>query len=158
MADDEYSAQHYGSESSEINNESYVYHESSSIEDDTMFSVVKSKRKGMDAYLNSDPSHKIIGKKYDRLEYYASSRIPGMPIRNAVTGIREYNMPIGSISIEAQFFKVCYAANDSTNMPDTLYYDSPEQFERHMRCNVNSETKHTWKRKYDKHTIRYNEQ
>ena len=156
MDEDDYSAQQYGSEPSEINNESYVYHESSSIDDDTMFSEVKSKRKRMDAYLNSDPSHKIIGKKQDRLEYYASCNILGMPIRNAVTGIREYNMPIGSISIEAQFFKVCYAANYSTNTPDTLYYDSPEQFERHMRCNVNSKTKHAWKRNYDKHTIRYN--
>jgi len=157
MDEDDYSAQHYGSEPSETHNDSYVYNESS-VDDDTMFSEVKGKRKRMDEYLNSDPSHKIIGKKQDRLEYYASCRIPGMPIRNAVTGIRESNMPIGSISAEAQFFKVCYAANYSTDTPDTLYYDSPEQFERHVKCTVNSETKQKWKRNYDYYTIRYNEQ
>lgn len=132
--------------------QSYVYHESGDMDDSTTFIDVKSKRKRMDNYFEADPGHKIIGTKYDKLEYYAGSMLPGASIRNAVTGIREYNLKVGNWNDEVQFFKVRYVGNYSTNSPDVLYYDSPEQAERHMRCNLNQRVKNKWQKQYTRAT------
>ena len=58
---------------------------------------------------------------------------------------------------EDQYFKVRYAGNDSGNSPDTLYYDSPEQFERHMNCRLTTENKQLWKNKYNRAIMNNNE-
>lgn len=125
--------------------QSYMYHETGDMDDSTEFTDVKASR---DKYAVLDPGHKILGKKSTRLEYYIGSPVIGTPIRNAVTGIYEYNMKVGNWNAEAQYFKVRYAAANSTNMLDTLYYDSPEQFERHMHSKLNQQTKDKWNRKY----------
>lgn len=146
--DDEQSYQPSGENYGEYDEQSYVYHETGDVDESTIFSDVKSKRNRLNNYLTSDPGHKVIGTKKDRLEYYAGSCLPGASIRNAVTGIREYNMKVGNWNAEAQFFKVRYLGNDSTNNPDILYYDSPEQFERHMHCTVKQQTKQKWQQEY----------
>ena len=143
---DEQSSQPSGENYGEYDEQSYVYNETGDVDESTIFTDVKSKRK--DNFLMSDPGHKIIGSKKDRLEYYAGSVLPGASIRNAVTGIREYNMKVGNWNAEAQFFKVRYLGDYSTNNPDILYYDSPEQFERHMHFNVNQQTKQKWQTQY----------
>jgi hypothetical protein len=141
----EYSGDSYG----EYEEQSYVYHESVIQDDTTVFTDVKSKRRRHDDYLNVDPGHKVIGKKQDKLEYYATTLITGLPIRNAVTGIWENNLRVGFYNAEDQFFRVRYAGNESTNILDTLYYDTPEQFERHMHCTVDQRTKEAWQRNYE---------
>ena len=147
--DDEQSYQPSGENYGEYDEQSYVYHETSDVDESTVFTYVKSKRNRTDNYLSSDPGHKIIGSKKNRLEYYAGSVLPGTYIRNAVTGIREYNMKVGNWNTEAQFFKVRYLGNYSTNNPDILYYDSPEQFERHMHCTVKTPIKQKWQSEYE---------
>ena len=146
--DDEQSYQPSGENYGEYDEQSYVYHESGDVDESTVYTDVKTKRNRKDNFLMSDPGHKIIGSKKDRLEYYAGSVLPGASIRNAVTGIREYNMKVGNWNAEAQFFKVRYLGDYSTNNPDILYYDSPEQFERHMHCTVKQQTKQKWQRDY----------
>jgi hypothetical protein len=146
--DDEQSYQPSGENYGEYDEQSYVYHETGDVDESTVFTDVKSKRNRTDNYLSSDPGHKIIGSKNNRLEYYAGSVLPGTSIRNAVTGIREYNMKVGNWNAEAQFFKVRYLGNYSTNNPDILYYDSPEQFERHMHCTVKQPIKKKWQSEY----------
>lgn len=150
--EDEESYQPTGENYGEYDEQSYVYHESGDVEESSVFTDVKSKRRRVDDYSNIDTGHKIIGSKYDKLEYYAGSIITGMSIRNAVTGIQEYNMKVGNLNAESQFFKVKYAGNYSTNSPDTLYYDTPEQFERHMHCNVKQQTKNKWQQQYTRAT------
>ena len=132
----------------EYDDTSFVYHESIISDDTTIFTDVKAKVKRKGKMVDADPGHKIIGKKKNKLEYFATSDIPGNTIRNAVTGISEYNMKVGTGMIEDQFYKVKYAGNDSGNSLDTLYYDSPEQFERHMNCRLNTEKKTNWQIKY----------
>jgi hypothetical protein len=145
---DEQLSQPSGENYGEYDEQSYVYHESGDVDESTIYTDVKSKRNRMDNYLITDPGHKVIGTKKDRLEYYAGSVVTGASIRNAVTGIREYNMKVGNWNAESQFFKVRYLGDDSTNNPDVLYYDSPEQFERHMHCGVKQQTKQKWQRQY----------
>lgn len=133
----------------EYEEQSYVYHETGDVDDSTTYSDVVSKKKRNKNIMNDDPGHKIIGNKYDKFEYYAGSMLPGASIRNAVTGIREYNLKVGSWNDESQFFKVRYAGNYSTNNPDVLYYDSPEQAERHMKSNINQTLKNKWQKRYE---------
>ena len=132
---DEYNNDEYSMD--EYNNTSYPGNASIISEDSTVFTEVKVKKNGK--FVSADPGHKRIGTKKNKLEYFATGTIPGNLIRNAVTGIPEYDR-VGGAMAEDQYFKVRYAGNDSTNNPDTLYYDSPEQFERHMNCRLRTKT------------------
>ena len=138
----------------EYDNTPYVYSESIVSDDSTIFTQVKVKKNGK--FVSADPGHKRIGTKKNKLEYFATGIIPGNTIRNAVTGIPEYNK-VGSAMAEDQYFKVKYAGNDSGNCPDTLYYDSPEQFERHMHCRLTTDKKQMWKNKYNRAIMNNNE-
>jgi hypothetical protein len=149
---DEYNNDEYNNEcmggnyDDEYDNPPYTYNESVVTDDSTVFTPVKVKKNGK--FVSADPGHKRIGTKKNKLEYFASGNIPGNIIRNAVTGIPEYDRVGGAMS-EDQYFKVRYAGNDSGNELDTLYYDSPEQFERHMNCRLRTKTKQVWKNKYN---------
>jgi hypothetical protein len=129
-------------------------------DDSTIYTEVKSKYNNYNNLVkNVDSGHKIIGKKREKLEYYTGSQLPGTSIRNAVTGIREFNMKVGNVQAESQYFKVRYVGLHSTNEPDTLYYDSPEQCERHMHCKLSTSTKKKWQSQYyDRtHAVDYHE-
>ena len=134
--------------------------------DDDMSSVssVNTRRKnqrGMfDSHKKSDPGYRKIqigrnhkGKK-KHVEYYVSSHIPGTCIRDAITGARIQHHRVGQ-AYEDLYFKVSYADNNSTNSIDTLFYDSPEQYERHLRIPLSSHTKAKWLVKYNDAVARY---
>jgi hypothetical protein len=131
--------------------QSYNYHDTIVSSDSTVYTSPQSKRRAMAEYMKSDPGYRRIGKKNDKIDYYNTSIIPGTSIRNAISGIREYNMKVGSPVAESQFFKVRYAGEGISNVngPDTLFYDTPEQFERHMNCSVKTVSKKIWKSRYD---------
>ena len=141
----------------EYDDTSFVYHESIISYDIRLFTEVNAKIKKNGKYVDADPGHKIIGKKKNKLEFFATSIIPGNTIRNAVTGIPEYNMKVGNCMAEDQFFKIKFAGNDCGNCPDTLYYDSPEQFERHMNCRMKTVNKKKWQEKYKRAISRIDE-
>lgn len=79
-----------------------------------------------------------------KIELY-SSPFKGF-IRNATTGIRS-QYKVGS-KYEDLFFKVKdVARNNQTvlnNLPRKLFYDSPEECERHMHVIIPTEVKETW--------------
>ena len=143
---DEYNNEGVGLYDDEYDNIPYTYNESTVTDDSTVFTPVKVKKNGK--FVSVDPGHKRIGTKKNKIEYFATSNIPGVIIRNAVTGIPEYDR-VGNAMSEDQYFKVKYAGNDSGNELDTLYYDSPEQCERHMGCRLSTECKQRWKNKYN---------
>ena len=87
------------------------------------------------------------GKYYKRItiENYGSAH-RGSLIRNAVTGLR-YDILVGSKE-ESTLFKVTDATGyNERKDPLTLFYDSPEQYEKHHFTNVTSETKQKWIKK-----------
>jgi len=87
------------------------------------------------------------GKFYKRItiENYGSAH-RGSLIRNAVTGLR-YDIFVGSKE-ESTLFKVTDATGyNERKDPLTLFYDSPEQYEKHHFTNVTSETKQQWVKK-----------
>ena len=76
------------------------------------------------------------------IENYGSAH-RGSLIRNAVTGLR-YDILVGSKE-ETTLFKVTDATGyNERKDPLTLFYDSPEQYEKHHFTNVSTETKQKW--------------
>jgi hypothetical protein len=80
-------------------------------------------------------------RKNVRISYYDSGSNPSSNIRNAITG-RRYNVKVGSHN-EDLFFKVTMALGDDSD-PLSLFYDSPEEFERHFFYKVGIEAKTRW--------------
>ena len=78
-----------------------------------------------------------------KIAFYASTNL----IRNAITGEYCDGHKVGSQS-EYLYFKVG-VSNSVTKRPNaqspvTLFYDSPEQYERHQRVKLSHETKEHW--------------
>jgi hypothetical protein len=74
------------------------------------------------------------------IELYTSGD-SGSYIRNAVTG-QKYKYKVGSKNEDLLFkTKVCI---EGLHYSNSLFYDSPEQFEKHFFVTVNGETKETW--------------
>lgn len=80
-------------------------------------------------------------------EFYATRNIPGTRIRNAATGNTERHR-CGSI-YENLYYKVCHATGEFGNKdPLILFYDTPEQYERHWNVRLSQENKDQWQVKY----------
>jgi len=82
-------------------------------------------------------------RKPHKIEAYSSGDV-GSRIRDAVTGDRYRNYLVGSKN-EDLFFKVriCTGEFGGREGP-TLFYSSPEEYERHTRSVVNEEMKNKW--------------
>lgn len=82
--------------------------------------------------------------KHIILEFYVSGDT-GNKIRNAVTGYRS-SCKIGS-SDEDSFFKVKMVNGECRKGSGFLFYDSPEQFEKHQFSILSQEVKEDWYKK-----------
>lgn len=69
----------------------------------------------------------------------------GSQIRNAETG-EYYRFLVGS-SNEDLFFKTMICSGIVSNGPLTLFYDTPEQYERHQNTKLDYTTKKRWQDK-----------
>lgn len=76
-------------------------------------------------------------------ETYFTDMVPGNPIRNAINGDRMYEYKVGS-PYESLFFKVCDACGFHSSGPMTFYYNSPEQYERHLNIELPFYVKEKW--------------
>ena len=92
--------------------------------------------------------HKFIKEvdgKLLKIGFYETNITPGSLIRSAVTGNRFEKFLVGSY-IEDLFFKVCNTTIETGKRgPLFMFFDSPEDFEKHFRCTVNNETKVKWR-------------
>lgn len=86
---------------------------------------------------------KIIKDKKIVIDTYHSSDTPGSIIRHAVTGVW-LSARVGSIE-ENLYFKVRDNTGKDTR---SLYYDSPEECERHMFLFLSTEIKGKWTEKF----------
>jgi len=87
---------------------------------------------------------RIVNNRPVKLEYYHTRFNPGAAIRNAVTGIYEPKYRVGSMN-EKLFFKVTVTIGEGDRRePDILFYDSPEQYEKHFMCVVSESIKQNW--------------
>lgn len=97
-------------------------------EDDTTVSKSRRRNRKRDDLMNMvDTGFSVYGKQFP-VAYFHTSTNPGSTIRNAVTGIYESGYLVGSVN-EDLFFKVAFTLGASKHV---LFYDSPEQYERHF--------------------------
>jgi hypothetical protein len=68
-------------------------------------------------------------------------------IRDAITGYKHHEYRVGSWH-EDLFFKVIETSGNVGKGLFCLYYDSPEQYERHMKGTVSDTVKRTWTEKF----------
>jgi hypothetical protein len=105
------------------------------------------RNKTKDSYESADKNfHKLIRTvKYKRVEIpiYTSPVSPGACIRDAITGTRYKDYRIGSIN-EHQFFKVKFATGEFGQDSGCCFFDSPEQYEKHMYENIDVNVKNEW--------------
>jgi hypothetical protein len=81
-----------------------------------------------------------------RIDCYTSGNV-GSKIRNAETG-QTYKYKVGSKD-EALFFKIGLATGElkTNNGSNVLFYDSPEQYEKHLCYELNQKVKDLWHEK-----------
>jgi len=103
--------------------------------------------------------HRIIRNvnyKKHEIECYSTSVNIGMMIRDAITGSKYNQYRVGTIN-EHLFFKVRWSTGELGNTTVSLFFDSPEQFERHMKTTVSQSVKEKWcKRNAEVRNIEYN--
>jgi hypothetical protein len=136
-------------EEMEMYNEQFVIYESD--DDDTLDSIKKKNRK-----LWEDSKNKIKGfhkinrvfnnKKYE-IDLYSTSNTPGTMICDAITGNKYKEYRVGSLN-EHLFFKVRLSTGEfEKKCVDSLFFDSPEQYERHMKTTLSQDIKEKWLKK-----------
>lgn len=84
---------------------------------------------------------------------FSTSYVPGATIRNASTGFFESDYlgkPIYKVGCDNEdlFFRVSCSVN-GINEPRRLFYDNPEQYERHFKTTISPETRKIWTEKYN---------
>jgi len=70
---------------------------------------------------------------------------------NAITNA-PYNVKFGSRD-EDSLFSVIISTGETGQTPLILFYDSPEQYERHFSVKLSPQTKQRWHKKTTKHRI-----
>lgn len=85
-------------------------------------------------------------KKKVKTEIYKTPIAQGTRIRNAVSGLYD-NTHVGKYD-EDLYFKVSLCAGESGQDPTHLYYESPEQYEKHFLITVDKSIKEKWFQKY----------
>ena len=126
-------------------NDDDQYYSDDASESSQSYSVITKKKKSTKKV--EDKGYRKMKTKNGNLIYFATTMTPGAPIRDAIYGHRFYEYLVGSPN-EELFFKVSNAGNNSSQNVDTLFYDNPEQFESHMNCYVDTESKNRWAEKY----------
>jgi len=141
-----------------------MYNEQYNMDDISVCSTLNSKKRfsrSWDDTKKIDKGfHRIvrnINYKKQEIEVYSTSTNIGMMIRDAITGSRYNQYKVGSLS-EHLFFKVRWSTGElSSNTTVSLFFDSPEQFERHMKTTVSQSVKDKWlKRNAEVRNIEYN--
>lgn len=88
---------------------------------------------------------KIVNNKAYKIGFYETRTTPGSLIRNAVTGNINDFLYVGTYH-EDIFFKVCNTTIDhKKRIPIILFYESPEEFEKHFKCIVQEDVKTKWR-------------
>jgi hypothetical protein len=89
-------------------------------------------------------------KKSTRVEFYPTSSTPNMIIKNAMTGTFQgldgRFFKVGTAD-EDLFFSVILATGELGQNASTLFYDNPEQYERHFFTKLPQQIKEKWTEK-----------
>jgi hypothetical protein len=88
-----------------------------------------------------------VKNKRMKVEFYETVLTPNRFIKNALTGVIESPYRVGSAD-EDLFYSVMLSTGECGQTPPCLFYDSPEQYERHFYTTVPDEVKLRWRTRY----------
>lgn len=99
-------------------------------------------------FVKNDPDHHrldlLVNRKNVAVEFFVTRFIPGTLIRNAISGIRESKMYVGK-NCEELYFKVGLSLPGmGSDRYGCLFYNSPEEYERHFHTTVAQSIKEKW--------------
>ena len=123
---------------------------SDDISTNTYTSRVKNAKKLL-AELNEDKGFRQIKRRDPNTSKFVTRNVyvsgdTGSSIRDAVTGIRNFNHKVGSFS-EDLYFKVGISTGELGFGSSTLFFDSPEIYERYMFTRISNDIKEEWRMK-----------
>jgi hypothetical protein len=100
-----------------------------------------------------------VKNELEYIEFHKTSYVPGSYIKNAITG-EYYKYLVGSNN-EKLLFKILICTGEKGTLnyvngewiaePCILFYDSPEECERHLCSEIKMETKRLWLEKRNKY-------
>lgn len=88
-----------------------------------------------------------VKNKRTKVTFFETSLTPNRFIKNAITGVIESPFRVGTAD-EDLFFSVILSTGECGQTPPCLFYDSPEQYERHFFTTVSDEAKLRWRTRY----------
>jgi hypothetical protein len=96
--------------------------------------------------------NKTINNKRKIIKYYPTGLTPGNIIRDAITGLYHRHHAFGSKS-EQLYFKVAFTQGNNKFSQDgeILFYNTPSDYEKHMKVKLTDVVKNEWKSKYHKY-------
>jgi hypothetical protein len=80
-----------------------------------------------------------------KIDFYETKQRQGATLRSAISGAYYQDCKYGSLD-EDLFFKV---RNVSAKESRVLFYENPEQFERHFKTTLPNKAKEIWKEKWE---------
>ena len=89
-----------------------------------------------------------IKNKRVKVVFFETNLTPNRYIKNAVTGILQTPFRVGTAD-EDLFFSVVLSTGECGQTPPCLFYDSPEQYERHFYTQLSDSVKKSWNEKYN---------
>jgi len=115
--------------------------------ENTIGTYRRNQRKNMDEYKMIDKGYRKLvlpfGPQKIEVEYYHTSSTPGTVIRDAITGARMPQHRVGT-KAEELYFKTRVSLDKADHEGNILFFNSPEQYERHMYTTVSQELKEEW--------------
>jgi hypothetical protein len=111
----------------------------------------KKQRKMMEDLKKMDKGYnkitRMIDGKKKSIDVYSTSTNPGAQIRGAIGGSYYQGFRVGTRD-EDIFFKVMLATGECSDS-STLFFDNPEQYERHLYAVVSPDDKEKWYKKFN---------
>jgi len=101
-----------------------------------------------------NPRKHVLRRKIDGVKVFITvfeTNFSNTHAMNAMTNI-PYKVKFGSKE-EDSLFSVIIATGETGQTPLILFYDSPEQYERHFSLDLSAKTKQRWHKKTTKHRI-----
>ena len=101
-----------------------------------------------------NPRKHVLRRKINRVKMFITvyeTNFSNAFAMNAVTNI-PYKVKFGSKE-EDSLFSVIIATGETGQTPLVLFYDSPEQYERHFFVELSAQTKQRWYKKTTKYRI-----
>jgi hypothetical protein len=115
----------------------------------------KKQRKMLEELKKADKGYHVkkcmVNGKRVKIEMYSTNTFPGNRIRDPLSGSYDHYQ-VGSPD-EDLYFKVRSTSVSDGNTIVTLYYDSPDSYEKHQYTTISPEAKLAWQIKRARYTV-----